>query len=130
ALGRLGRSRVAPTFERVKGYLDQNPALARWTDGVARRVAQLDVEKSKAIRDIKVGVGVRRLNEDDSTAAVASLSIPLQVFDRNLGGIAAAERRIAKAEQEAKAARNQLVGALVEALGALKVAATQLAAFE
>lgn len=35
----------------------------------------------------------------------------------NLGGIAAAERRIAKAEQEAKAARNQIVGSLVEALG-------------
>jgi cobalt-zinc-cadmium efflux system outer membrane protein len=130
AVGRLDRSRRAPSFERVKGYLAKNPALARWTDGIAHRVAQLEVEKSKGFRDLKVGIGVRRFSEDDSAAAVASLSIPLQVFDRNLGGIAAAERRLAKVEHEKKAARNQLVGTLVDALGALKIAATQLEALE
>lgn len=130
AAGRLGRSRAVPSIERVKAYLEQNPALARWSDGIGHRVALRDVEKSRAIRDIKLSAGVRRFNEDDSVAAVASVAVPLQIFDRNLGAIAAAERRIAKAEHEERAARNQLVGALVEALGALKVAATLLAALE
>jgi cobalt-zinc-cadmium efflux system outer membrane protein len=128
--GRLGRSRTVPSIERIKVYLEQNPALARWSDGIGHRVALRDVEKSKAIRDIKLSAGVRRFNEDDSVAAVASVAVPLQIFDRNLGAIAAAERRIAKGEFEERAARNQLVGALVEALGALKVAATLLAALE
>ena len=130
ASGRLARSRAAPSIEQVEMYLEQNPTLARWSDGIAHRVAQLDVEKSKAIRDIKIGAGVRRFEDDDTFAAVASISMPLQAFDRNIGAIAAAERRIAKAEFERKAARSQLVGTLVEALGALKVAATQLAALE
>jgi len=130
AVGRLGRSRAVPSLERIKAYLDNNPSLARWSDGIGHRIAQLDVEKSKAIRDIKIGAGVRRFEENDSVAAVASLSVPLQIFDRNTGAIAAAERRIAKAEQEEKAARGQLVGALVEAVGALKVAATLVAALE
>jgi cobalt-zinc-cadmium efflux system outer membrane protein len=130
AVGRLGRSRTAPTFDHVKGYLAQNPTLARWSDGIAHRIAQLEVEKSKVFRDIKLSAGVRKLNEDRSVAAVASVSVPLQLFDSNLGGIAAAKSRIAKAEQEAKAARHHIVGVLVEALGALKVAATQLAALE
>jgi cobalt-zinc-cadmium efflux system outer membrane protein len=130
ATGRLGRSRAVPSFEAIKAFLEQNPALARWSDGIAHRVALLDVERGKAIRDIKIGAGVRRFEEDDSTALVASVSVPLQIFDRNSGAIAAAERRITKAEHEAGAARVQLVGALVEALGALKVAATLVRALE
>lgn len=70
--------------------------LARWSDGVAHRVAVLDVEKSKGLRDVEIGAGVRHFNDNGSVAAVASVSVPLQLFDRNLGGIAAAERRLAK----------------------------------
>jgi cobalt-zinc-cadmium efflux system outer membrane protein len=130
ASGRLGRSRAVPSFEAIKAFLEQNPALARWSDGIAHRVAVLNVERGKAIRDIKIGAGVRRFEEDDSTALVASVSVPLQIFDRNTGAIAAAQRRITKAEHEAAATRVQLVGALVEALGALKVAATLVVALE
>lgn len=130
ATGRLGRNHTVPSFEAIKAYLDQNPALARWSDGVSHRLAVVDVERSKGIRDFKIGAGVRRFEEDDATAIVASLSMPLQVFDRNAGAIVAAQRRVAKAEFEADAARVQLVGALVEALGALKVAATLVRAIE
>lgn len=56
--------------------------------------------------------------------------MPLQVFDRNGGAIATAQRRLVKAEHEAGAARTQLIGSLVEALGALKVAATLVQALE
>lgn len=130
AVGRLGEKRAAPTIERVKAYLDGNPALARWADEVGRRYAALDVERSKAIPDLTVGAGVRQFNEDDSTAVVASVSMPIQVFDRNDGSIAAAERRITRAEFEAHAARIQVLGSLVDALGALAVADAQVRAFE
>jgi len=130
AAGRLGRERAAPSVEHVRQYLDNNPALARWADEVGQRYAVLDVERSKAIPDITVGAGVRQFSDDDSTAMVASVSMPLQIFDRNNGNIAAAERRVAKAEFEATAARNQLVGSLVEALGALAVANAQVSSFE
>jgi outer membrane protein, heavy metal efflux system len=130
AVGRLARTPAVPSVQRIKAYLEGNPSLARWSDGIAHRVAQLDVEKSKGLRDIKLGAGIRHFSENDAVGAVASVSVPLQLFDRNVGAIAAAERRVAKAEYEEKAARTQLLGALVDAVGALKAAATQLAAFE
>lgn len=129
-VGRLGRSNAVPSFEAVKAFLEQNPTLARWNDGISHRLAVLDVERGKAIRDIKVGAGIRRFAEDDSLAMVASISMPLQVFDDNSGAIVAARQRVAKAEHEAGAARTQLVESLVEALGALKVAATLVRALE
>lgn len=130
AAGRLGRDRAAPSIEHVKSLLEGNPSIARWTDEVGRRFAALEVERSKAIPDITVGAGVRQFNEDDSTALVASVSMPLQVFDGNQGSIAAAERRVSKAEFEAEAARNDLLGSLADVLGALHVADAQAKAFE
>ncbi len=130
AQGRLVGPREIPSVERVKAYLDANPALARWSDGIGHRVAQLDLERAKAFRDVKVSAGVRRFNEDDSVALVASIAVPLQIFDKNVGNITAAERRVVKAEHEQKASRNQLVGALVEALGNLKIASAQVTALE
>jgi outer membrane protein, heavy metal efflux system len=121
--GRFGHRHTVPSFEAVNSLLQGNPALARWSDGISHRLALLEVEQSKAVRDIKVGAGVRHFNDNDATALVAAVSVPLQVFDRNGGAIAAAQRRLVKAEHEAGAARTQLIGSLVEALGALKVAA-------
>ena len=128
--GRLGNGYRVPSLEALKSAIDSNPSFARWSDEVGRRVAQLDVEVGKSIPDVTVGVGVRQFSDNDSVAAVASVSIPLQFFDKNTGNIVAAGQRIAKAEQDKAVARNELLGALVEALGELQIAATQLKAFE
>src|SRR6185295_16714065 len=73
--GRLGHQVTVPAFETVKAFLEENPALARWSDGISQRLALLEVEKGKAIRDIKVGAGVRHFRDDDSTALVAAVSM-------------------------------------------------------
>lgn len=114
-----------PSLESIRSHIEQHPALARWGDEIARRAAVVDVERSKAIPDVTVGMGVRRFNENDSGALVASVSMPLQVFGGNQGSIAAAEQRLQKADFEQAAARGDLMGTLVEAHGALSVAATQ-----
>lgn len=128
--GRLGKGHRVPSMAALKVSIENNPGLARWSDEIGRRVALLDVEVSKSIPDVRVGAGVRHFNEDDSVAAVASLSVPLPLFDRNSGNIAAAGSRIAKAERDRAAARNELLGALTEAVGALEVAAATVSAFE
>lgn len=130
AVGRLGNGYATPSPEALMTLLENNPLLARWGDEINRRAAQLDLEHAKAIPDITVGAGVRTLQESDSTAMVASLSVPIPLFDRNQGNIAAAERRIAKAENEHAATRNELYATLVDALGELNVAATELKALE
>jgi cobalt-zinc-cadmium efflux system outer membrane protein len=126
AAGRLGNGISVPSVEALKTFLNSNPTLARWSDEVSRRAAQVDLEHAKAIPDLRVGAGVRQFNENDSTAIVASLAIPLPIFDRNDGNIAAAESRLVKAESDALAVRDELLRALIEAVGELEVAATQL----
>ncbi|MFN0218235.1 MAG: TolC family protein [Hyphomicrobium sp.] len=128
--GRLGNDRGVPSLVTLRSLIDNNPELARWSDEIGRRIAQLDVEVSKSIPDIRIGAGVRHFAETDSAAAVATVSIPLQFFDRNTGNIVAAEQRIAKAEQDREAARNSLLGSLADAVGELEVAAALLRAFE
>lgn len=128
--GRLGKGHRVPSMTALQASIENNPGLARWSDEIGRRVAQLNVEVSKSIPDVRVGAGVRHFNEDDSVAAVASLSVPLPLFDRNSGNIVAAESRIAKAERDRAAARNELLGALAEAVGALEIAAATISAFE
>lgn len=130
AIGRLGNGYVTPQPEVLVALIDNNPALARWGDEINRRAAQLTLEHAKAIPDVSIGAGLRRYQENDSTAMVASVSVPIPIFDRNQGNIAAAERRVAKAESEHQATRNELYATLIEALGELNVAATQLNALE
>lgn len=130
ASGRLGQNRRVPTLAAVRGLLDSNPQLARWSDELSRRAAALSLERSKGVPDLTVGAGVRQLNDDNATALVASVSVPLKVFDGNQGAIAAAERRAAKANFEADVVRNELVGSLVEVLGELAASNARVTAFE
>ena len=130
AQGRLASKTTVPTATRLKSFLDNNPSVARWSDEIGKRTAQLNLERSKAVPDIKVGAGVRRYDDTDASAFVASVSMPLQIFDRNTGNIQAAERRIVKAEYDASVARSDVASTLFEALGALSVAATQIRSLE
>lgn len=73
----------------------------------ARRI---DVERKRAIPDITATVGVRRLEQEGSTAILGGVSVPLHIFDRNRGNIAvsradlqAAEARLAMARYDAEA---------------------------
>lgn len=128
--GQLNGSQIVPSLDRVRAYLDRNPSIARWSDEIGRRYAVLDVERSRSIPDVKLGAGLRTFQENDAVAVVASVSMPLQIFDTNSGNIAAAERRIAKAENDEQAARGTLTSSLYEALGALQVAASQARALQ
>lgn len=130
AAGRLGRDRSAPSLEEVNAFLEANPALARWGDAIGHRYAVLEVERSKAIPNVTIGAGLRRFETDSSTGVIGGVSLPLPLFDRNEGAIAAAEHRIARAEFDAHAARTQLTGTLIGALGALATADAQARAIE
>lgn len=125
AKGRLGANRSAPTLEEVRASLEANPSLARWGDTIGHRYALLEVEHSKAIPNVTIGAGMRRFQSDNSSGMIAGVSLPLPLFDRNEGAIAAAQQRITRAEFDAQAARTQLTGVLIGALGALNAADAQ-----
>ena len=70
-----------------------------------------------------MSVGVRQFNGDDATALVAGLSVPLPLFNRNQGAVAAARADLSAAEARANAA-------LLEAQGAIRSSTARVAASE
>ncbi|WBT37964.1 TolC family protein [Hyphomicrobium sp. DMF-1] len=124
--GKLGNGTDVPSTERVLAYTDGNPLIARWSDEIGRRAAQLDLEAAKSVRDFTVGGGVRRYEDTDEAAFVVSVSTPLKIFDTNAGAITAAEQRVVKAEHDREAARVSVTGSVAEAMTNLRVAAAQV----
>lgn len=75
------------------------PEAARWSDEIALREAEFDLARATAYPDVTASVGARRFAENDDYAFVAGLSVPLPVFDRNQGAVAAASSRRTEAER-------------------------------
>ena len=135
---------TAPDFSRVVADLAQLPRLsdlAPLTDKLAAspeflrfvserrlREAELELARAQRVPDLTVGAGVRRLNDVDATGLVAGLSMPLPVFDRNQGGIAAAQARVAFAEARREAALLRTRSVLFGLYSAAQQARTQAAA--
>ncbi len=88
-------------------------------DAAARRV---EVEQTRATPDITASLGLRRVEAFHDTLVVGGVSIPLPLFDKNRGNIAAALGQFAAADARLNAARldaeNGYRAALAQALGA------------
>lgn len=65
--------------------------------------SSLDLAKATGVPDPTVGVGVRQFFDNDDTALVATLSMPLPFFDRNQGAVKSARANVARADQHARA---------------------------
>jgi cobalt-zinc-cadmium efflux system outer membrane protein len=87
-------------------------------DAAERRIA---LERARRAPDLAVSFGVRQFQSDDSTAAVLGLSVPLPLFDRNRGSVAAAMAN-------AQAAQARLAMAQAEQDGDRRAATAQVAA--
>lgn len=85
-------------------------------DAASQRLAY---ERKRAIPDVTGSLGVRRLERDNATAMVVGVSVPLPLFDRNRGNIAAANAEVQGTAARAEAARieaeAELRGAIAQA---------------
>jgi cobalt-zinc-cadmium efflux system outer membrane protein len=112
AAGALADLAPAPSLERLAAQIEQNPDLARWATETEQRRAGLELARATALPDLTVGLGLRNDQASDDYALVAGISIPLPVFDRNQGGVAAARAALSKARQEQRSVRSQALAAL------------------
>ncbi len=128
ARGELKSTDHVPSAEQIGTSLESNPDIARWAEEMVRREAVLALERAKAIPDLKLGVGGMRSGGE--TGAIASVSIPLPIFNRNQGDIAAAHVRILKGQHESLAARVEVNAVFLEAYSRLVAALERLKALE
>ncbi len=87
-------------YEGIISALKSNPDYQRWNALYAQSQAALDLEKSNAIPDPSINVGVRDFRESGDQAFVVGVSIPFAVFNRNQGNINKAGHTTAKVDAE------------------------------
>jgi outer membrane protein, heavy metal efflux system len=111
-----------PPIEVLLARLAVNPDLARWDAELRLRAAALSSAKAARVPDLKASVGFQRFEEDGTDSFAFGIGVPLPLFDRNQGNIAAAECEIAKARAERRAAESALAAELTAAHAALSAA--------
>jgi cobalt-zinc-cadmium efflux system outer membrane protein len=115
AEGALDRLPVVPSATDLAQRLQASPSVARWQAELAQRDALRARAMSGRVPDVTFFAGPRRLSGPEDTALVAGVSLPLPLWNRNRGGIAEAEHRVAKLAAEARAARIRSVTDLANA---------------
>ncbi|MCF8707714.1 TolC family protein [Rhizorhapis sp. SPR117] len=92
--------------------------------------AELRQARTEGRLDPSVGVGVRQLRETGDRALIASLSVPLPVFDRNQGNVAAARSGVQGAEARRDSVLANTQAEIANARAALVAAEARVAALE
>lgn len=95
----------------------------------ARAASLVDVERAKQAPDPAVRAGFRQLRETDSSAFVVGLSVPLPIWNRNSGAIAAARAEASRAEYEVKARERALARETAHLASAAIIARGEIAAY-
>lgn len=77
-----------------------NPMALRAMKNIEHRKALLEVEQTRRIPNLTVNAGVVNYAVVGGNTAIASVVIPLPIFDRNQGNLKEAHQRVGKAEDE------------------------------
>ncbi len=97
-----------PPLNAVLAALQKTPQWTRWLTEQKSRQAQLALERALKTPDPVLRAGYRRINELNTGAFVAGLSIPLTIFDRNQGNIQQAAIRLKQTAHQASWAQLQM----------------------
>jgi outer membrane protein, heavy metal efflux system len=103
-----------------------HPALSAADAAVQVRQAETDFARSAIIPDVSVSAGVRRFEETDDEAFVASVSVPLPIFDRGRDTARAAAIRGDAAALNRAAAEQRLLAEQRAAVAAQRSAERRL----
>lgn len=119
-----------PDRETVMQALERTPMSVMSQLSVMRETSALDLARANGVPDPTLGLGVRRFNEDDGTAFLASVSIPINIFDRNQGRVAEAKANLLAAEADQKSLRLGLIKQAMELWQTLVSAKEEVLAYQ
>lgn len=126
AVGRLATVGQPPSFQSVVQAIEANPQLMRWTAMTAQRNAELILARLKPIPDVRLGAGWRHFQATGDNGVRLDVSIPLPIWDQNIGNILAAEQTLAKADAERAINKLVLISIVGRAYDALNGALAEL----
>ncbi len=129
--GSLDREYSVPAYDEIKKrVLENNPEIKMISLQEEKSDCLLQAAKAERNPDVDLGLGVRRFEEDDNYAMVASLSVPLPLFNRNQGSIREALINRQKAEVDGNATTSRLLFELDEAYRTFEAARRQADIFK
>jgi cobalt-zinc-cadmium efflux system outer membrane protein len=117
-----GTLRALPSLGVLRSRLEQHPDLERRSAELRLLDAGLAAEKAARVPDLAASIGYLQFEEDGTDAFAVGVGMPLPLFDRNRGNIAAAQQELAKAKAEQSATEVALATELAEAHAALTAA--------
>ncbi|MBX9894903.1 MULTISPECIES: TolC family protein [unclassified Nitrosomonas] len=97
-----------PDFQLLQQRVLDNPMALRAMKNIEHRKALLKVEETRRIPNLTLNAGAVHHAQLGGTTAVASVMIPLPLFDRNQGNLKEAYHRVSKAEDEQQATELRL----------------------
>lgn len=120
--GNLEALPTRPEAVLLRQSLDASPALVASQRELARRQAEINVQRSRQYPDVTLSVGAKRENASDrGYYPVLGVAIPLPLFDRNQGNLYTAIRQADKAADEYRATQVRLDHDLQQAASQLAV---------
>lgn len=126
ALGDLESMIALPRFEPLAERALASPMALRAVKNTEQRKALLEVERTRRIPNLTISAGVLSHSQTGGTTAIAGISIPLQLFDRNQGNLLAAHQRADKALDEQAATELRLKTELIQAHETLSAAQNEI----
>ncbi len=99
---------MLPPYDELLAGLNSNPILKKYRSEFAKRKAVLNLENSKAVPDLTISAGYKRLNEVNANTFVFGASIPIPLFNRNQGSIQEAEIIFDQKREEFESTRNNM----------------------
>jgi cobalt-zinc-cadmium efflux system outer membrane protein len=120
-IGNLNQIGRLPPFSVLLRQIEKSPQLVRWTAIRAQKDAELLSARLKGIPDVRVELAWKHIREPgdfgsrNNQAFRVGASIPIPVWDQNLGNVAAAREERAKVEAERDGSRAALILTLAKA---------------
>lgn len=107
-IGELEYPVDVPSYDSLLNQLTNNPKLKRYESEYDKQTAIVNLEESKAVPDLTISVGFKRLNDAKANTFLVGASIPLLIFDRNQGAIQEAKIRVDQKKREYFSVKNRL----------------------
>lgn len=107
-IGELEYPVDVPSYDSLLNQLTNNPKLKRYESEYDKQTAIVNLEESKAVPDLTISVGFKRLNDAKANTFLVGASIPLLIFDRNQGAIQEAKIRVDQKQREYFSVKNRL----------------------
>lgn len=117
-------------FDRARAFvLETHPEARSAQVSITRAQLALQRARAEPIPNVTVGTGYTRQNQNKSNDWLLQMSLPVPVFNRNQGNIAAAQAELGRANLEVGRVRNDLTNRLWAAFGQYAAARQRVARY-